>query len=91
MEPYELQEESRDDDSPFGGFDIPSEFYAQRHEMDRFELFKVVDIGPMVENDFNVGQVVLIETSMLENVTTPVGNVLFIGEPYVPIKFEPTE
>lgn len=87
VEPYNKQEEERSPDSKFSGFVIPSEFYKTRHEMEPTELMKVVSIGPDCTQDFYEGQIVLVETRMLENHLTPYGQVIYIGENYIPIKF----
>lgn len=88
VEPSEDQEDFRDEDSEFMGFEIPEEFYKTRHEMDRFELVKVVKLGPNVEVDLKEGQTILVETSMLEKHNTPYGNFLWISENYVVAAFE---
>lgn len=87
VEPYEKQEEERET-SDFAGFVVTEEYYNTRKDMDRFELFKIKKIGEFVEGSFYVGQVVVVETSMLENVKTPEGNCLFIAENYIPVVFE---
>jgi len=88
VETTEVQEEARSDDSGFAGFSIPEEFLKTRHKMKPFEVFKVVDVGPDVKGKYKPGQLILIETCMLDVVDSPVGIVKFISENYVPVSFE---
>lgn len=88
VEPYDLQEDARDADSKFEGFIIPEDFHASRHEMEPTELMRVKHVGPECTTSLKEGQVVLVETRMLENRATPLGNVIWISENYIPIKFE---
>lgn len=85
VEPYSLKEIEKKSEA-FGGFSIPSEFYSTRHELERYELFRVVEAGPGVEAVYLTGDVVLVETSMLEKVPM-FEDLLFVAENYIPIRF----
>jgi len=86
---HEAQEEARPSDSEFAGWEFPEEFSKTKKHMDRHELVVVVAIGEDVtEGKFYVGQTVLVETSMLETVSGPAGVHSFVGENYIPVKFD---
>lgn len=87
IEPYEPQEEARDNESGFEGFLIPEDFYKTRHKMGQFELVKIKEVGPKVEADLKRGDVALVETAMIENHISSLGQSMWIAENYIILKY----
>ena len=72
----------------FAGFEIPTEYYETRHEAERFDLFEILDVGPEVPAGYDIGDIILVETAMLDVIETPYGTVTFVPYNYVPITFD---